>query len=102
MGLGGASLIVPLYVVELGGGPVTLGVLAAVAAVAGAPGTLSSVASGVGGVGGSIAAKGYRDAFLVAGGFVLVGTGLVGVLRRRTGRSSNAGGRAAGSTGEGG
>jgi MFS family permease len=40
MGLGGASLIVPLYVVELGGGPVTLGVLAAVAAVAGAPGAL--------------------------------------------------------------
>jgi MFS family permease len=40
MGLGGASLIVPLYVVELGGGPATLGVLAAVAAVAGAPGAL--------------------------------------------------------------
>jgi len=39
-GLGGASLIVPLYVVELGGGPVTLGVLAAAAAVAGAPGAL--------------------------------------------------------------
>ncbi|WP_338742007.1 MFS transporter [Haloplanus salilacus] len=40
MGLGGASLIVPLYVVELGGGPVTLGILAAVAAVAGASGAL--------------------------------------------------------------
>ncbi|MFB6196507.1 MAG: MFS transporter [Haloplanus sp.] len=40
VGLGGASLIVPLYVVELGGGPVTLGVLAAVAALAGAPGAL--------------------------------------------------------------
>ncbi|WP_251344124.1 MFS transporter [Haloplanus halophilus] len=40
LGLGGASLIVPLYVVELGGGPATLGVLAAAAAVAGAPGAL--------------------------------------------------------------
>jgi MFS family permease len=40
LGLGGASLIVPLYVVELGGGPATLGVLAAVAAAAGTPGAL--------------------------------------------------------------
>lgn len=40
IGLGGASLIVPLYVVELGGGPITLGVLAAAAAAAGAPGAL--------------------------------------------------------------
>lgn len=40
IGLGGASLIVPLYVVSLGGGPATLGVLAAAAAVAGAPGAL--------------------------------------------------------------
>jgi MFS family permease len=40
IGLGGASLVVPLYVVELGGGPVTLGVLAAAAAAAGAPGAL--------------------------------------------------------------
>ncbi|MFB6103283.1 MAG: MFS transporter [Haloplanus sp.] len=40
VGLGGASLIIPLYAVELGGGPVTLGVLAAVAPLAGAPGAL--------------------------------------------------------------
>ncbi|WP_435070035.1 MFS transporter [Haloplanus sp. C73] len=40
IGLGGASLIVPLYVVSLGGGPVMLGILAAAAAVAGAPGAL--------------------------------------------------------------
>jgi MFS family permease len=40
VGLGGASLVVPLYVVELGGGPATLGVLAAAAAAAGAPGGL--------------------------------------------------------------
>ena len=37
---GGASLIVPLYVVDLGGDPVTLGVLAAVAAFVGVPGAL--------------------------------------------------------------
>lgn len=36
--LGGVSLLLPLYVVELGGEPFTLGVLAALAAVAGAPG----------------------------------------------------------------
>ncbi|AZH25169.1 MFS transporter [Haloplanus aerogenes] len=40
IGLGGASLIVPLYAVELGGGPITLGILAAAAAAAGAPGAL--------------------------------------------------------------
>ena len=40
IGLGGASLVVPLYVVELGGGPVVLGVLAAAAAAAAAPGAL--------------------------------------------------------------
>jgi MFS family permease len=40
IGLGGASLIVPLYVVELGGGPITLGILAAAAAATGAPGAL--------------------------------------------------------------
>ena len=38
--LGGASLVVPLYVVDLGGGPVVLGVLAAVAAFVGVPGAL--------------------------------------------------------------
>lgn len=37
---GGASLIVPLYLVALGGGPVVLGVLAAVAAFVGVPGAL--------------------------------------------------------------
>jgi len=40
VGLGGASLIVPLYAVELGGGPITLGILAAAAAAVGAPGAL--------------------------------------------------------------
>ena len=38
--LGGASLVVPLYVVALGGTPLTLGVLAAVAAFVGVPGAL--------------------------------------------------------------
>ncbi|MFW6447994.1 MAG: MFS transporter [Halobacteriota archaeon] len=37
---GGASLVVPLYVVSLGGGAFELGVLAAVAAIAGVPGAL--------------------------------------------------------------
>lgn len=37
MALGGASLLVPLYVVALGGSPVTLGVLAAAAAAVGVP-----------------------------------------------------------------
>ncbi|MDZ5812359.1 MFS transporter [Halorubrum sp. AD140] len=40
--LGGASLVVPLYVVELGGGPVVLGVLAAVAAFVGVPAALGA------------------------------------------------------------
>ncbi|OYR38671.1 MFS transporter [Halorubrum sp. Eb13] len=39
---GGASLVVPLYVVELGGGPFVLGVLAAVAAVVGVPAALGA------------------------------------------------------------
>ena len=38
--LGGASLLVPLYVVALGGGATALGVLAGTAALAGAPGAL--------------------------------------------------------------
>ncbi len=37
---GGASLVVPLYVVEIGGGAFALGILAAAAAVAGVPGAL--------------------------------------------------------------
>jgi len=37
---GGASLLVPLYLVSLGGDPITLGVLAAVAAFVGVPGAL--------------------------------------------------------------
>jgi MFS family permease len=40
--LGGASLVVPLHVVELGGGPFVLGVLAAVAAVVGVPAALGA------------------------------------------------------------
>mgnify|MGYP000191631946 CR=1 FL=1 len=38
--LGGASLLVPLYVVALGGGATALGILAGTAALAGAPGAL--------------------------------------------------------------
>lgn len=37
---GGASLLVPLYIVQLGASPVELGVLAATAAVIGAPGAI--------------------------------------------------------------
>lgn len=37
---GGASLLIPLYVVQLGGSPVDLGLLAATAAVIGAPGAI--------------------------------------------------------------
>ena len=40
--LGGASLVVPLYVVDLGGGPFVLGLLAAVAALVGVPGALGA------------------------------------------------------------
>lgn len=40
--LGGASLVVPLHVVELGGGPFVLGVLAAVAAFVGVPAALGA------------------------------------------------------------
>ena len=40
--LGGASLVVPLYVVELGGGPFVLGVLAAIAAFVGVPAALGA------------------------------------------------------------
>lgn len=36
--LGGASLLIPLYAIELGATPFTIGVLAAVATIAGAPG----------------------------------------------------------------
>jgi MFS family permease len=39
--LGGASLVVPLYLVDLGGGPFVLGLLAAVAAFVGVPGALA-------------------------------------------------------------
>jgi MFS family permease len=39
---GGASLVVPLYVVDLGGGPFVLGVLAAVAAAVGFPAALGA------------------------------------------------------------
>jgi MFS family permease len=42
LGLGGASLVVPLYVIALGGGPATLGVLAAAAAAAGGPRALGA------------------------------------------------------------
>ena len=55
---GGASLIVPLYVVSLGGDPVTLGVLAAVAAFVGVPGALA--------FGGLADRTGKRRVFVVA------------------------------------
>lgn len=38
--VGGASLLVPLYALELGGGPALVGLLAAAAAFAGVPGAL--------------------------------------------------------------
>lgn len=70
IGLGGASLIVPLYVVSLGGGPAVLGVLAAVAAVAGAPGAL---------VVGRLADRtGHRRGYIL-GAIGVVAAGLVGV-----------------------
>ncbi|WP_248897225.1 MFS transporter [Haloplanus halobius] len=58
VGLGGASLVVPLYVVALGGGPVTLGVLAAAAAFAGVPGAL--------GVGWLADRTGHRRRYILA------------------------------------
>jgi MFS family permease len=79
IGLGGASLVVPLYAVELGGGPVTLGILAAAAAAAGAPGAL---------VVGRLADRtGHRRGYalgavgVVAGGLAVVaGTGSIPVV----------------------
>ena len=39
---GGASLLVPLYIVELGASPVDLGLLASTAALIGAPGAIAA------------------------------------------------------------
>lgn len=61
--LGGASLLVPLYVVALGGDPVALGLLAASAAFVGAPGAL---------VVGRIADRTGRRRPFVLGGLALV------------------------------
>lgn len=56
--LGGASLLVPLYVVALGGGATALGLLAGTAALGGAPGAL---------VVGRLADRtGHRRTYLVA------------------------------------
>lgn len=61
--LGGASLLVPLYFVAVGGDAVLLGVLAGVAALAGAPGAL---------VVGRLADRTGRRRAYVLGGLVLV------------------------------
>jgi len=73
IGLGGASLVVPLYVVELGGGPITLGVLAAAAAAAGAPGAL---------VAGRLADRtGHRRGYVIGAiGVVAAGLGVVAAV----------------------
>jgi len=67
--LGGASLLVPLYVVSLGGGPVALGLLAASAAFGGAPGAL---------VVGRIADRTGRRRGFVVGGLALAAVALAG------------------------
>lgn len=67
--LGGASLLVPLYVVSLGGGPVALGLLAASAAFVGAPGAL---------VVGRVADRTSRRRVFVVGGMALAAVGLAG------------------------
>lgn len=68
--LGGASLLVPLYVVSLGGGPVILGLLAASAAFVGAPGAL---------VVGRIADRTGRRRPFVLGGIALAAAPLVAI-----------------------
>jgi MFS family permease len=68
--LGGASLLVPLYVVALGGTAVDLGLLAASAAFVGAPGAL---------VVGRIADRTGRKRPFVLGGLLLVAGGLLAV-----------------------
>jgi len=67
---GGASLLVPLYVVELGGGPVALGLLAATATVVAAPGAV---------VFGRLADRVGRRRPLVLGTLVAVAGALVAV-----------------------
>ncbi len=68
--LGGASLLVPLYVVALGGTAVDLGLLASSAAFVGAPGAL---------IVGRIADKTGKKRPFVLGGLVLMTAGLVAV-----------------------
>jgi len=65
----GASLLIPLYVVGLGGSALALGALA---------GGLGSV------LGGWLAGLGYPLAFGVAGGLVAVAAGLVVSIQRRS------------------
>jgi MFS family permease len=73
IGLGGASLVVPLYAVELGGGPATLGLLAAAAAAAGAPGALF--------VGRLADRTGHRRGYVLGAiGVVAAGLGVVAVV----------------------
>jgi MFS family permease len=77
IGLGGASLVVPLYVVELGGGPFTLGVLAAAAAAAGAPGALF--------VGRLADRTGHRRGYVLGAiGVVALGLGVVAAVESIT------------------
>lgn len=78
LAFGGASLIVPLYVVELGGDAFALGVLFASASFVGVPGALGG---GVGGLGGGwLATVGYTVAFAAGGGLVAAGAVVVSLL----------------------
>jgi hypothetical protein len=79
--VGGASLLVPLYALELGGGPALVGLLAAAAAFAGVPGALlwsRDSRSGPIVAGGLLATLvGYFGTFTAAAAAVLLGAALV-------------------------
>ena len=83
-GTGGASPIVPLYVVELGESAADMGFLFATGSSVDVPGALVAVGGGVGGMlGGFLASVGFVVAFAVAGGLAVLWTGVVAVLSRR-------------------